>query len=84
MSPHSCPSFTSEATSVPVTPMLRRYSIWIGESDRRYAIDMSRSAPVVGDRRGSTGTGTYPVSASTRTRLRRYSSRARCGMSEDG
>ena len=62
------------------TPMLRRYSIWIGETER--SVDRLRS---IGSPPnclpGSTGTGVSLTLAMIRRRLRRYRARACWGMS---
>ena len=57
MSPQRPPSRTSDATSVPVTPMFFRYCRCNGDMLRSQHIDMSSSSPVGGNRRGTNGTG---------------------------
>ncbi len=63
--------------------MLRRYSMWIGDTARNVAIDRSSNSPS-GPRDGSTAWGAASTSAITRNQLRSYSARACSGMSEAG
>ena len=58
-----------EMESEAPTPMLRRYSIWIGDTARVTHSDMSSAAPA-GSSAGMTGTGGALMSAITRKMLR--------------
>ena len=52
-----------------VTPMLRRYSQWIGETLRSAACDRSSGAPVSGLSTGTSGALTASMSRMKRSRL---------------
>ena len=53
--PQSRPSTTRPMVRVPPTPMLRRYSTWIGEMPRVWASDRSRGAASARAARMGTG-----------------------------
>ena len=61
---------TIEIDSEAATPMLARYSMWIGETARSTDSDRSSGAPR-SSRAGMIGTGVAPTSAMIRNRLRR-------------
>ncbi|MNQ54435.1 hypothetical protein D3C85_685030 [compost metagenome] len=72
-----------EIDSEAPTPMFLRYSMWIGETERRVERERSSGRPSW-LRAGMTGTGTAFTSVINLRRLRRYSSRAWAGMSVAG
>ena len=74
----------SETDIEAVTPMLRRYSQWIGDTLRRAAPDMSSDSPVCGSRVGTIGAFSASTSRMNRSQLVVYSARACGGMSEAG
>jgi hypothetical protein len=78
--PHRSPSMTMDTLIDAATPMLVRYSMWIGDTLRSVAQLMSSgSSP-----RLRTGTGTAPTSAISRWVLMTYRRRACTGMSPAG
>jgi hypothetical protein len=82
--PHSRPCCSSEMTIDARTPMLRRYSMWIGDRLRTAEKLRSSGCRVSGSSVGTRAEGTASVSAITRTRLTVYSRRAWGGMSLAG
>ncbi len=84
MSPMSRSPSTSDTDIDAATPMLRRYSMWIGETLRSTEKLRSSGPPVSGLPAGVSTAGRASTSRMKRSQLRTYRARAWAGMSVAG
>ncbi len=69
MRPASAPSRMSDTDIDAVTPMLRRYSMWIGETLRSTEKLRSSGAPLSGSSSGTSRAGRYEMSGMIRSQF---------------